>query len=195
MLPLPDVPLSQPRQLPAVWLRPSPGSFKINFNAAVTQSGKAGFDFIACDCHGEVLAPACCLFGPVLSPSVAVALCFRWALGLARNFCFRRVVFEIDCMVLFEAWNREDDFFVLDSLVVDCRSLISCFDVFNFLFVRQSGNCVADDLSSLSFSLGEVVWIEEVPHQLIGVVQSNVLASVPPVSFKKKKLRWVLVMG
>lgn len=61
----------------------------------------------------------------------------------------------------------------------DCNFLLSNFELFSLLFVRRTSNCAADVLASLSFSLGEVVWIEEVPPQFIGIiVQSDVLASV-----------------
>lgn len=83
---------------------------------------------------------------------------------------------------MFDVWKRSGTCSILDSLLMDCRSLISCFDVFSLSFVLQIGNCVADALAKLSFLLGDVVWIEEVPHDLIGFVQYDVMASMTTVS-------------
>lgn len=101
---------------------------------------------------------------------------------MARDLGFRRVVFETDCLPLFDAWKRSGGCSILDSLILDCRVLLSSFDVFSLSFVRRVGNSVADALAKLSFSFGDVVWLEECPQQLLGFVQSDVMASMPNVS-------------
>lgn len=83
---------------PTHWSRHAPGLFKINFDASVTQEGRGGFSFIARDMHAEVLAVTCWKYGPVKSPTMAEALSMRWSMTLARDLCFRRVVFENDCL-------------------------------------------------------------------------------------------------
>ncbi|XP_057444442.1 uncharacterized protein LOC130736657 [Lotus japonicus] len=164
------------RNLPAQWSCPRAGIFKENFDAAIQSSGDAGMGLIARDFHGEVLAAACCPLGPVTSPTVVEAMALRWALVMEKDLGFRRVALEMNCLVLFDAWRRVGGFSILDSVVQDCRYLLSCFDVLDFLFVRRSGNQAADALATLSFSLGDVVWIEEIPQQLFGIVQSDVMA-------------------
>ncbi|XP_057429426.1 uncharacterized protein LOC130722638 [Lotus japonicus] len=90
----------------AFWSHPALGIFKINFDAAMHRSGEAGVGLIARNAHGEVLETACFYIGLATSPLVAEALAMRWALGMARDLGFRRVAFETDCLVLFEAWKR-----------------------------------------------------------------------------------------
>ncbi|XP_057416107.1 uncharacterized protein LOC130710770 [Lotus japonicus] len=179
MVPVPTHPA---RQHPTHWSRPAPGLYKINFDASVTKEGSGGFGFIARDVQAEVLAAACWHYGPVTTPTVAEALSMRWSMTLARDLGFRRVEFESDCLPLVEAWKQNGGCSFLDSIVRDCNFLLSNFEVFSLRFVRRTGNRAANALASLSFSFGEVVWIEEVPSQLIGLVQSDVLASVPSTS-------------
>ncbi|XP_057452290.1 uncharacterized protein LOC130744116 [Lotus japonicus] len=168
---------------PSKWSRPSLGTFKINFDVSVNQEGHSGFGFIARNNHSEVLASTCWRYGLVTSPTVAEALSMRWSMILARDLGFRWVVFGTDCSLLFQAWKRKGGgCSFLDSIVRDCIFLLLDFDVFSLLFVRHTGNCAADALASLSFSQGEFVWIEDVPPQLIGIVQFDVLALVLPTS-------------
>ncbi|XP_057418167.1 uncharacterized protein LOC130712348 [Lotus japonicus] len=182
--PLPplEVPMVPQLHLPHSWSRPSPGTFKLNFDAAMAPNGDAGFGLVARNSRGEVLASACFPHGPVPSSLVAEGLSFRWAIGLAMELGFRCIVFETDCLLLFEAWKRRGGCSIVDSLILDCRRLSSGFDVFNFSFVRRTGNNVADALAKRSLLLGSLVWIEEIPQDLYGLVQSDVMACEAPVS-------------
>ncbi|XP_057432375.1 uncharacterized protein LOC130725139 [Lotus japonicus] len=167
---------------PNTWSRPHPGTFKINFDAAMAPTGDAGFGLVARNSRGEVLAAACSSHGPAASSLLAEGLSFRWALGLAMDLGFRRVVFETDCLLLYEAWKHRGGCSILDSLILDCRRLSSGFDAFDFNFIRRTGNSVADALAKRSFILGVWVWIEEIPQDFYGLVQSDVMASEPSVS-------------
>ncbi|XP_057444846.1 uncharacterized protein LOC130737093 [Lotus japonicus] len=150
--------------------------------ATVDQAGHGGFGFITRNSRGEVLAAACSYYGPVLSPTTAEALSMRWSMTMAADLGFRKVVLETDCSLLVDAWKRNGGCSYLDSIVRDCNVFLSIFDVFALLFVRRTGNCAADCLASLSLSQGDCVWIEEVPPQLIGIVQTDVSASATHIS-------------
>ncbi|XP_057418610.1 uncharacterized protein LOC130712813 [Lotus japonicus] len=170
------------RSLPPVWSRPAVGVFKVNLDAALQQNGEAGGGLIARDSYGEVIAAACRLLGPVLAPSIAEALALRWAMLMAKDLGLRRVAFETDCLVLFDVWSRTNGSSILDSIVMDCRYLLPNFDVFSFLFVRRSGNCAADALAHLSFSYRDFVCLEEVPQEVLDIVQYDVMTSRPSFS-------------
>lgn len=71
----------------------------------------------------------------------------------------------------------------LETVVGDCRLLLRDFDVFEFCFVRRTGNFVADALAKLVFRLGCMVWIEETPLKVSSQIQHDVLASE---DFQKK---------
>ncbi|XP_057425888.1 uncharacterized protein LOC130719276 [Lotus japonicus] len=159
--------LAQPPTIPRAplassWRKPAICIFNLNFDAALTTSHEAGFGLIARDKEGEILAAATSILEPVLSPIMAEALCFRWALGLASELGFRRVCMETDCLGLFNYWRqREGASSHLETVVRDFRFMLSNFDVFDFSFVRKIGNAVADALAKLAFRLGSLVWIEE----------------------------------
>lgn len=65
---------------------------------------------------------------------------------------------------------------------MDCRYLLPNFDVFSFLFVRRTGNCAADALAHLSFSYRDFVCLEEVPQEVLDIVQYDVMTSRPSFS-------------
>lgn len=176
---LQDSPPVAPRVLPSTWIRPATGTFKLNFDASVKNRKEAGAGMIVRNRNGEVLAAATTELGPVLSAVLAEALGMRWALGLAAELGFRRLWLETDCLVLLNYWNRRDGGLShLDTIVRDCRLLLSHFDVFNFTFVRRTGNCAADALAHLAFHYGCMVWIEEAPPEITSVVQNDVHASM-----------------
>ncbi|XP_057458215.1 uncharacterized protein LOC130748975 [Lotus japonicus] len=181
LTPLPPLegPMVQQVHRPHTWSRPHPGTFKINFDAAMAPTGDVGFGLVARNSRGEVLAAACSSHGPATSSFLAEGLSFRWTLGLAMDLGFRRVVLETDCLLLYEAWKRRSGCSILDSLILDCRRLSSGFDAFDFSFVRRSGNSVADALAKRSFTLSVFVWIEEIPQDLNGLVQSDVMVCEP----------------
>ncbi|XP_057458292.1 uncharacterized protein LOC130749012 [Lotus japonicus] len=157
----------------------SAGTFKLNFDASVKNRKEAGAGMIVRNRNGEFLAAATTELGPVLSAVLAEALGMRWALGLAAELGFRRLWLETDCLVLLNYWNRRDGGLShLDTIVRDCRLLLSHFDVFNFTFVRRTGNCAADALAHLAFHYGCMVWIEEAPPEITSVVHNDVHASM-----------------
>ncbi|XP_057444171.1 uncharacterized protein LOC130736352 [Lotus japonicus] len=167
------------RNLQSSWRKPVAGLFKVNFDASMKDSHDAGLGFIARNSHGEVLAAATMVTGPVQNPVLAEALAFRWALGLAAELGLQRVWFESDFLALVQAWERHDSGFShLYTVVRDCRLLLSNFDAFEFSFVRRTGNCAADALARLAFHFGCIVWIEEDPLEVSSIIQDDVIASM-----------------
>lgn len=93
-----------------------------------------------------------------LSPLLAEAAAFRWAINLVVELGFRRVALETDCLVLFQNWQKNAaGCSYLFSVIMDCRDLVPLFDSFELCFVKRTGNKVADFLATRSENLGHSV--------------------------------------
>lgn len=57
----------------------------------------------------------------------------------------------------------------LESIIEDCRCLVSCFDVAIFSFVCRTFNAIVDSLEKVSLFVGFRIWIEEAPEGIISV--------------------------
>lgn len=140
---------------------------------------------VARNFQDEVMASATAHPVASLSPLLAEARCFRWALRLAIDLGFRRVAFETDFLQLFNWWNSSTTgFSFLASIVADCRTLLSSFDVFSFTFVHRSDNTVADLLARNASTYMNSVWVEEVLDFAVSLVAQDILASLPLVVFQ-----------
>ncbi|XP_057452876.1 uncharacterized protein LOC130744733 [Lotus japonicus] len=166
-------------QGPGKWVRPAVDIVKVNVDAAVGRDKMAGFGMVARDNAGEVLAAAAKFATLALSPTVAEALCLRWAMELSVHLGFRRVQFETDYLPLFQAWKKANGTSYLFSIIYDCRSLLSAIDYVDFSFVRRQGKFCADYLARHAFTFQDVVWIEEGPPGLSSFLCSDILASMP----------------
>lgn len=62
---------------------------------------------------------------------------------------------------------------------MDCRNLVSHFNLVSVVFVRRGGNKVADYLATHASSFHRSVWIEDMPAGIIPLVDADVLAYVP----------------
>ncbi|XP_057418936.1 uncharacterized protein LOC130713161 [Lotus japonicus] len=161
------------------WKRPAVGVIKVNVNASI-KDGVCGYGMVARDSNGKVLGAA--TFYPVnaISPLLGEASSLRSAVQLAVEFGFRSVCFETDCLQLFRWWKKgTSGLSYLDAFVHDCPSLLPAFSFFDFIFVRRSGNYVADFLARNASDFPNSIWVEEVPHVVDHLVVTDVLASSP----------------
>ncbi|XP_057453056.1 uncharacterized protein LOC130744912 [Lotus japonicus] len=95
--------------LQATWARPPYGIYKLNFDAAVATTGEVGFGLIVRNMLGEVLASAAQYLLHAASAILGEALAFRWSMQLAIQVGFRRILFETDCLQLFQLWKKPPD--------------------------------------------------------------------------------------
>ncbi|XP_057428472.1 uncharacterized protein LOC130721892 [Lotus japonicus] len=154
----------------------SPASY---MGTACTRRG--GYGMVARDYVGAIMAAATAYPVASISLLLAEAGCLRWALRLAIDLGFRRVVFETDCLQLFNWWkSRQEGVSFLATVVSECRSLVTAFDAFSISFVKHSGNTVADLLARNASTYTNEVWVEEVPDIAVNLVAQDVLASMPP---------------
>ncbi|XP_057419100.1 uncharacterized protein LOC130713345 [Lotus japonicus] len=110
--------------LPSSWVRPTHGIYKLNFDAAVASTGLVVFGLVVRDRHGEVLASAAQHLLPASSPIMGEAMTLRWSMQLAVQMGFGRVLFETDCLQLFQRWKKPPDGrSYLASIIADCFML------------------------------------------------------------------------
>ncbi|XP_057453036.1 uncharacterized protein LOC130744894 [Lotus japonicus] len=129
----------------STWQRPSCCVYKVNFDAAMSQDGVAGFGMVVRDEEGAAFAAATASSFYALSEAVGEVMRLRWAMSLAVDLGFRSVCLETDCLQLFEVWKKGGvGRSYLATLVQEARSLSSFFDVVNLSFIRRTGNCVVD---------------------------------------------------
>ncbi|XP_057452813.1 uncharacterized protein LOC130744665 [Lotus japonicus] len=139
----------------------------------------AGFGMVARDSNGEIMAYASKFPTMVLSPTVGEALSLRWAMDLAIQLGFRRVVFETDCLPLFQAWKKASGGSYLLTVIQDCFHFCNFFDFVDLSFVRREGNCAADFLARNASTLTNEVWVEDGPPGLFPLLLEDILASRP----------------
>ncbi|XP_057444542.1 uncharacterized protein LOC130736769 [Lotus japonicus] len=166
----------------AIWRRPPQGVFKVNFDGSWKADAVSGMGMVARNHDGLVLAAAAEVVERPSTVVEAEALAFRWAIELAINLGFRRVCFETDCLTLFQMWKKPPDGRnYLATIFSDCFQLCCSLDFVSVVFVRRSGNVVADFLARNAASYAGLVWIEEVPPEVDVFVTADLLASMPPI--------------
>lgn len=104
MAPMAPAPVRGPpqqRHQPSHWQRPSPGVYKLNFDASFGTYGRDGLGMIARDSDGAVIVAATMSHVCVHSAVLAEAGALLWSLKLAIDLGLRRVVAETDCLSLF----------------------------------------------------------------------------------------------
>ncbi|XP_057426285.1 uncharacterized protein LOC130719690 [Lotus japonicus] len=108
-----------------------------------------------------------------LSPAVAEAQAFRWAVILAQELFFQDVHLETDCYSFYEAWLKGGDETYMGMLIRDCLLLSGNFRSFHVSFIRRTGNMAADFMAKLAYSDPERVWVEDVAEGLSDILYSN----------------------
>ncbi|XP_057419187.1 uncharacterized protein LOC130713437 [Lotus japonicus] len=179
-------PTTVPRALPDAWSRPSGDEVKINCDGSWVKDKPAGLGCVARNAQGLVMAAATAFPVEAPSPLVAEALAFRWCLSLASDLFFQNIVVETDCLQLYDAWYKSmHGASYLISILKDCKDLVSSFRRFRLMFVRRSGNTVANHLAKNSSQYPNCVWIEEVPPDCVGLIASDVTSSMTAYFFNK----------
>ncbi|XP_057432744.1 uncharacterized protein LOC130725541 [Lotus japonicus] len=162
------------------WRGPARGTYKCNFDASFVDGGAAGLGMVVRNHRGEVMASACSYPVHVTTPLLAEAMAMRWSLQLAIDLGFRRISLETDCLQLFNHWHaKEDGRSYLSSIINDCRLLSHAFDLVSVMFVRRTGNTVADFLAKNSEAYTDTVWVEEVPLAAAPLIDADVMNLLP----------------
>lgn len=102
------------------------------------------------------------------SPLLSESLCCRWVFGLAHELGSRKVIMEIDDLLLYQTWkSRLDSPSYLSSIEQDCLSMETNFDSYKLVHVKRQCNAVAYFLTRKSFTTLRHVWLEDYPPDLI----------------------------
>nr|KYP51687.1 Putative ribonuclease H protein At1g65750 family [Cajanus cajan] len=121
------------------WRGPTMNFVKINFDAYVRNQNGKGMGFVACNHEGTILEVATCFVETMYEPKIVEVLCYRWAICLAREFCFIGGTFETDCLQLFNCMKTTFSSYssYFEGIVVDCKLLCREFQTHKFLFTKR----------------------------------------------------------
>uniref|UniRef100_A0A7N2KZZ0 RNase H type-1 domain-containing protein n=1 Tax=Quercus lobata TaxID=97700 RepID=A0A7N2KZZ0_QUELO len=153
------------------WKPPPLGVVKVNFDGAIfsTQSS-AGLAMVVRDQAGLVLASLSQKIPLSTSVEIVEVIAARRALLLARELGFERVMVEGDSEIIIKAIKEKalpsSD---LGHILEDIRVLSRSFNSISFHHIKRMGNCVAHHLAHRSFCNPLLVWMEEVPPDIVDV--------------------------
>ncbi|KAL0456838.1 UNVERIFIED_CONTAM: hypothetical protein Slati_1023000 [Sesamum latifolium] len=165
-----SVPAHSPLGIQSVWLPPPPNCVKLNFDGAVLEEGRAiGVGVAARNSAGNLLAWRSLRLAQGGSALVAEAYAAREALKFAWHHRWPLVLIEGDCVSLLHRISAAHmDYSVVGPLVSDIKALVHKFESVSFLYVRRSGNCVADFLARLALNLdGDVASLPPGLHNVL----------------------------
>ena len=67
------------------------------------------------------------------------------------------------------------DLSAMGHVLLDIKSLISCFSFISIQHINREGNCVAHKLARQAVSVPFLVWMESVPPDIFEVYQLDLL--------------------
>ena len=98
------------------------------------------------------------------------------ALVFAKELGFDRVVVEGDSANTITSINGGHmDLSAMGHVLLDIKSLISCFSFISIQHINREGNCVAHKLARQAASVPFLVWMESVPPDDFEVYQLDLL--------------------
>ncbi|OMO57964.1 reverse transcriptase [Corchorus capsularis] len=143
------------------WRPPSPGTFKLNSDAAYCCRRKeAGLGVVIRDSTGQVLYTAVTRVAWVLDSLFAEVYAILFGLLVAKTFGLGHVDAESDSLQAILELNRlTPSLWEGGSLIQQIKDLGSCFDSCSFRHVKRSANKFAHNLAHLECDVGEnFVW-------------------------------------
>ncbi|XP_030936139.1 uncharacterized protein LOC115961274 [Quercus lobata] len=169
-------PCKNPKNYPCGSLEAAtPGLVKVNFNGAIFSThSSAGLGVIIRDQAGLVLAALSQNIPLPTSVEAVEVMAARRALLFAKELGFERVVVEGDSEVVIKAIKEKS---LLSSgwghLLKDIHALSHSFSCIYFLHVKRLGNRVAHSLARRSFCNPLLVWMEELPLDIVDVYNQD----------------------
>lgn len=163
---------------PRTWKAPDHGLFKINSDVAVFGDGKLDFGGIVRDEMGEVMLATCAMYDGESSTDIGEALAARHAVKTAVEAGLWTVVLESDSLKLIthlkKGVKETTNFgFIISDILFHGSFCLSL----SFNHVHREGNRVAHKLAHLSKEFRDMrVWIEEIPHEVWDIVNSDLLS-------------------
>ncbi|KAL0404183.1 UNVERIFIED_CONTAM: putative mitochondrial protein [Sesamum radiatum] len=139
------------------WTAPTPGSIKINSDAAIFQSdGDFGVGVIARNSNGHCLTWSSASLHRRVLPEVAEAWAARIAIQFAHRFGWTDIVIETDCASLHSQLISSTTFSShIGPIVFYILSLATGFNSCRFSLICRTGNSVAHSLARYVVSWDE----------------------------------------
>jgi len=162
-------------EMPCLWAPPSEGLVKVNFDAGKVDATVRGWGCVFRDHTGEVILTGVSqqvgFQGAVLEEAGACLFAMRVAL----EHGFRRIVMEGDCLTLISLLQRKEcPNNVLGFFISDILSLLVSFEFVSWVFVKRGGNGVAHALAKYQpIICGERIWAEDVPEVLLDLASKD----------------------
>ena len=157
------------------WKPPPPGMVKVNFDGAIfsTQSS-AGLGMVVRDQAGLVLATLSQKIPLPTSVETVEVIAARRALIFALELDFESVMVVGDSEIIINT-IREKTLLSsnLGHILEDIHVLSCSFSSISFHHIKRMGNCVAHRLARRSFCNPLLVWMEEVPPDIVDVYNHN----------------------
>ena len=98
------------------------------------------------------------------------------ALVFAKELGFDRVVVEGDSANTITSINGGHmDLSAMGHVLLDIKSLTSCFSFISIQHINREGNCVAHKLARQAANIPFLVWMESVPPDVFEVYQLDLL--------------------
>ncbi|XP_057452882.1 uncharacterized protein LOC130744739 [Lotus japonicus] len=149
---------------PIKWKAPPSGFYKLNVDAAIKTNIGIGLGAIIRNNKGKTMAAATWMIEEIEDSALAEAAGVKWALKLAKDLGFDRVLLETDSLLFVKQWeNNQSGISYLGDVVRECKYISSAFSLCTVSHVKRACNVVADFISNLAFTQQENCWIEEDP--------------------------------
>ncbi|KAL5073683.1 hypothetical protein RYX36_012667 [Vicia faba] len=112
------------------------------------------FGCVIRDLTSNIFLAATKLRVSILDPTNAEMLAIRWSLQVAKNLKLTSFMVKSDALAIVDNINGIVFNANLDSIVGDCKTLISDFSSVSIMFISRTSNVVAHQLFGIDKSLG-----------------------------------------
>ncbi|GMI91035.1 hypothetical protein like AT4G29090 [Hibiscus trionum] len=167
---------SGPRVIEVVhWSPPLAGFFKINVDAScVPAEHKAFSGFLIRDENGQVMGSGILPQPTYISVLQAEAWAAKQGVEFAIELGFQCLILESDSRTLITKLQATmDDSSEIRIIIADIKSLVQQIPCCRFVFSPRSGNKSAHSLAAFGKEGVEGLWIEDVPNQVLHVVEAD----------------------
>ncbi|KAK7251343.1 hypothetical protein RIF29_34447 [Crotalaria pallida] len=119
---------------------PHPSAGVVHVDAATRDQQGTGACSLVLATDESFLVAATTILQEAMEPSIAEALCLRWALETLVDLGVTHALIKTDCLVLVHSWKRRhQNLSYLDAVIKDCHELFKEFDYVDIIHLQV--NC------------------------------------------------------
>ena len=163
----------------ALWTTPTPDSYKINYDGALSiADNKSGIGIVVWDCHGEVIASLIQQLDQAYQPVEVEAMAASKAVEFGSELGLHRAIIEGDSEVVVKALTcKEFGLAPYAHLINDVSLFFGLYSQLSYSHVKRNSNKVAHSLAKLALtSKSCLVWMEDVSPCTLPFVQADLAA-------------------